>query len=455
MTIVSVAPRSELAPTSVSPRRTFEEQHPDFILRVERASRRMMRLLGEVAAASTVRKRSDITRCYLGDKRVQLAFVWKALCKKRRFDLSPDDVLSIVDEMNLFRREDEPVLSRAHLPWGRSKRIIEVYGIRRFARQRMVGELIDALQPPLLNQYFKQGVPAALQAVEELVRAGFTHGAEIDVERFYPSVTSLDELKALLRPIPGPVVEHVVADGSLAGFARDNTLRSVVASRPNSRRRRGLPMGSASSPAAGEVIMRLLIRDNLDWPMVVYHDNVFVLGRSQQEVEASTNALREAAQRQTLGSLEFGPAKLWNYPETLTFLGQQVDPTEAVWRWSPSDKVINRYLWACGRARLTAEQFIEIIDGLPGFRRTYPLWLEGDQWCRTRRAELASRLFFLRGAPEDLELALTALSDAWADQEGQILSEDLIPALTGCESVARWRRLHEAFVSVLASQALR
>lgn len=420
--------------------RSYLGRHPDLDAELGRAETRKQRLLDAIAVANPKRKR-DLARRFLRDPQVSLAYVWEGVRRKQQFDLSPDAIRRVANTMNVFHPAREQVRRATIQRWGRKSREVHRFGYQRFARQRMVAELGVTLHPLSSNQFFGRGVPAAWKAVEELVQSGNTHGAEIDVVSFYASVTALDELKALLRPLPGSVVEHVVWDGSLKRSLANSTRHLARATSSNLNRHTGLSQGSASSPIAGEVIMQSLLRCVPDWPMVIYHDNVFVFGRSHEEVVARINVLREAAARHAVGELRFGEERFWAYPEPLAFLGGEVDPTEIIWRWQPTQAALDRYLWACDQGQLTAAELRAILCGLPRFRRTYPLWLEGCQWVIKREAELAARVFMKSGEAADRERALDALLRAWTVDEFQTGPQDLIPAADHPYEGEGWMKL--------------
>jgi hypothetical protein len=370
---MTLQPVSHLSPSRFA---RYVQEHTKFYGEVQRAKARSQRLLSGIASAS-IRVQRDMCRAFLHDDQVRLSYVWKAVVRRKAYQV-PDTIRRTAKELNAFTPVDEDVSIHVRRFWGRKSREMRKFGLRRFARQSMVGDLIGALHPATEKQFFRRGVPGALKAAEEFVRAGFTHGAEIDVVNFYPSVFCSDELLAVLRPLPGAVVKHVVFDQGPAVSA-DYVIDCV---RSNSSPRIGLPIGSACSPAAGEAVMRAILGSIPDWPMISYHDNVFVFGHSQQEVMSRVEAIRSAAQISALGRLEFGQARHWSHPEPFTFLGRTADDVaQFPWRMRPTDGVLGRYLYACDNANLTTQQMRKIIKGLKSFRNCYDTWDEGDQWA--------------------------------------------------------------------------
>lgn len=403
--------------------RAYVEQHRGFYNEVKLANTRRDLLLLRLKSASS-REQRDLCRVFLRDRRSRLAFAWRAVVRRKRYGLSPAAIQSLVSKSNPFCLVHEHVRQEVERPWGRKPRQVVKVGIRRQIQQSLVAALIRTLHSPSERQYFSRGVPAALKAVEEIIRAGFTYGAEIDVVSFYPNIPCSDELTRLLRPLPETVVETVVFDRAM------NLVGDPVLSicKPNSGRRR-LPVGSACSPAVGEIIMKTILGClPEEWPIVNYHDNVFVFGHSQQEINARIETIREIARSSALGDLEFGQQpKYWVFPEELTFLGQTATLSQRGLRWRPADAVLSRYLWACEDASFGADKLREIIGGLDGFRRTYREWDEGDTWLLLRRAELMARLFYETGELLDGNSAIEALIEVFTNQP-LLTDVDVIPA---------------------------
>lgn len=393
---------------STAPKQRFQEYvalHPEFYADALRAKKRAHHLLSRIENAQG-RERRWLCHQFLKDSRVRLNFTWRSVVRRKCYTFSPSDIRQLAKESNAFGVLHEQVTDTLVRRWDRKPRKAIKPGVRRLALQLQVQALLGALRPPNLKcQHFGKGVPSALKAVEGFIQAGYTHGAEIDVVSFYPSIACSDELKRLLWPLPETVLNSVVFDPKMISGT------NAEVGNPNSGRRR-LPIGSACSPAVGETVMRAILGSQPDRPVVNYHDNVFVFGHSQGEVNALIETIRESAHNFALGFLEFGPPIHWSRPEPLTFLGQTLDGLEPKPRWKPSEKVLSRYLSALEEQSMTLSQLDQIIRGLPAFRRAYADWDEGDEWLIIREAEFCTLAYFRTGTTDSLRRAVAALRHA-------------------------------------------
>ncbi len=144
-------------------------------------------------------------------------------------------------------------------------------------------------------------MPEALEAIATAYRSGMTHGVEVDIVDFYGSIRP-DRLAELLRPLPASVVEHVVWDVDLHGDAPVVVGKTTVD--PPSSASMGLSLGAATSPIVGERIVRELLAVARLPDTITYADNLFVLGRSEEEVDARIQTLMDSARQLEVGVLE-------------------------------------------------------------------------------------------------------------------------------------------------------
>ena len=157
--------------------------------------------------------------------------------------------------------------------------------------------------------------------------------------------------------------------------------------------------------------MGTILREVPEWPVIAYHDNVYVFGHSQQEVTSRVQTVRSVAQNCALGALEFGQPRPWTISEPFDFLGRAVDdPSCFPWKMRPNDAVLDRYAEACDDMTLTVKELEKIVAGLERFKQTYDGWEDGDEWTLMRRAELSSRLYFLSGTLGDRQSAVEAVT---------------------------------------------
>ena len=402
-------------------------RYPKFVTKAREAEASLKARIIRLESLSFRRKRSSVRKILMSDT-ARLASVWRAVIKKRRYDLSPDEIIALVTNIDVFKPCDERVEIKSTRHWRKRARLVRNYGVLNRARQQLVRQVLGGCHRSHNNQYFYDGVPAALEAMEEAIRSGKLYGAELDVIGFYPSLTKLDGLQELLKPIPKRVVQHTISCLS------DNVLignRSGGFVRPPSGDQTVIAHGSATSDIVGEIIMANIMGSVPDVTIIGYHDNMFVFGRTQRELLASVDAVREAVAKQLVGSLEVSLKQEWHYPEIFTFLGSEVEPTDGPWEWRLSQQVRSEYAAILDERELghddevvgrrqksfNVELLHKLYRGLPKLVRRYDRWQQADEWRNFTSMQILARLIM---AQPDERLYRTRLIEhyRWLSQNG-------------------------------------
>lgn len=385
--------------------RNFERSHPDFVAQVRADQRAFEHRLTRLENLSRRKQRSYV-RKVLQHSSSKMACTWHAVMKKQRYDLSPEQISRIADGIDVFAPSFQRVLPRTVTHWRRKSRMVQQYGLRDRARQQLVRRAIQACHPPRKNQFFYEGVPAALKAVEAAIQSGMRYGVELDVISFYPSMDNLDGLSRLLRPIPSNVVSSTVTCIQDRVFEH-NPAGDFI--RPPSNDRTIIAHGSATSDIVGEVVMSQILAEAPDAEIICYHDNMFVLAQTQSQLSASINAVRDAVAKQHVGSLEVSLKSEWAYPQDITFLGAETETngTDFAWRLSSQNqRQYHRTLKLksldeedyLGRRRVTgfnAACLHRIYRGLGKTARLFPNWDGAEEWKHNTALQILSRLFFV------------------------------------------------------------
>jgi hypothetical protein len=188
---------NEHSPSQSTEGRDFRRAHPEFMEQVRWAKISLLDQRNFLKELTGKAKRGYV-RQLLNSPKAKLYCMWCAVEKKRRFDLTPDEIVALADAMNVFKPCDENITTKSVWHWRRKERQVNVFGLQNRARQELVRWVMEACFPLRENQYFYKGVPAAHKAVEEAVASGMRYGVELDVVSFYPSITSLNGLVEVL-----------------------------------------------------------------------------------------------------------------------------------------------------------------------------------------------------------------------------------------------------------------
>ncbi|KUR76967.1 hypothetical protein AQZ50_12170 [Novosphingobium sp. Fuku2-ISO-50] len=302
------------------------------------------------------------------------------------------------------------------------QREVQAFGPRKRALQLFVADLIRAIHPPRANQYlFHGGIPAAIAAVEAAYQRGMTHAVELDVKAFYDSIP-FAFLADVLRPLPKAVVRHVVFDETIRVrplSASTTIIRRAMVPAPLNETQ-GIPLGAATSPIAGEVIVgQLLAAHEIDYgpDIITYADNLLVLGRSEWEASARAEHLTDVAARPAYGSLRLrlkerghllpnGTSSGGGFSSGVIFAGQfgSVD-ARGVFSWEPAPDRRLQHQIADGEVCPTAEQIDKALRRVSAFHRAYPKWREREQREARDRAMLTSARYLRLATPENLSVA--------------------------------------------------
>lgn len=385
----------------------FGQRFPEFLANLKKDQNRCNRVLEWLEREPNKQRQRDRTRKFLGDAALHRICAFDAVRRTSGLaNATPELVLSLAASFDAFRPTHEPyqsfVIARG------SRRRVQEYGPSRRMHQRAIARVLRALHPPLeVQMLFRGGMPKARKAIEAAVHQGNTFGVEIDFVGFYPSVRP-DALPNLLRPLPRSVVDAVVWDNACRSSSHQGL--SAHEHDPASSSPVGLSMGSACSPIVGEAIIKSLLEVAQLRDVVTFADNLFVYGRSEEDVVAKVKTLRDAVGNQPFGELEIripkerGFALEWSFE----FAKQDGSIRDGTVHWSPGAHKLAQYQ-ASEAPRLTADQIARAEARVVHWRRAYSDWHDGDAFAAEYLAALAARRFYLNRNPLHLRRAIDAV----------------------------------------------
>ena len=351
--------------------------------------------------------------------------------------LTPAKINDLAEAFDPFNSiDDERALVRNVSPTATRQRLVCDFGPKRRMHQQVVDRILRNLHPPLGNQYlFNGGMPMALSAIEAAVSDGHIYACELDFVDFYGSVRFAD-MAEVMRPLPSSVTSHVVWDFALR--RRDLfTYSSSMLPTPTPEAPNGLLLGSALSSIVGEVLIARLLEAAQLPGVITYADNLLVLGRNEEEVDArkhelqrvlrdppfacvsglrlqerETRNLAVAGWRQSIFGIEFAGHRSAHAPEEIADLLEPNPEGRPIIGWQPAPEKLAQFQISAADY-VTVEQINRAIPKVSNWRRYYASWPDGDMYESEYLAALTARRFMLASSPEHKASAVAALVDAF------------------------------------------
>ena len=200
----------------------------------------------------------------------------------------------------------------------------------------------------------------------------------------------------------------------------------------------GLYLGSATSPIVGEkLIARLLEAAQLP-SVITYADNLLVPGRSEGEVVARIQALREVLDDPPLrcvSGLSVREGAIHDVANRNRPLNIGIEfsshvsvfddgPDQAsIVGWSPSRQRLDQ-IEIGDREHVSVDQLDKAINKVSNWRRYYKDWPDGDLEESRRLAPLKVRKYLLKRTPQNRADAIAAVVDAFMISRSYGLSDE-------------------------------
>ena len=348
------------------------------ITRAVKAERRAFRQLERALCAGDLRHLRSLIRMYLRSFDVRLAAVhainqrrdWRrrklpagGCGEDRRF--SATAVFGMARGLNMFSASTERVPLLAIPKRSGGQRVVCMFDVEHRSRQWVLKRVLGLFRNKLSKHQFALiGRHAALKRAAATVLArGHRFAAELDVCNQFSSF----DTAAISRSLPELPVRSVVASLVPTRMNFDHRRLSScidVSSRLKVVPRQGLPPGASTSPVVAEILMARVLVD-LPWDLfsevtiIVYADNILVLGPSQTSVHRACECLTDAFARSAVGSLRLKNRGVRCLRNGVEFLGSKLSA-------------------AGGRVRLavTSRKRIAFVDAL---RRDWDQYGCGDR----------------------------------------------------------------------------
>ncbi len=433
----------------------FARAFPDFMEEI-RAMREHKRRVYERLQNASRPRQHEMARHILRHSNFQLVYAFETFRDLRRLiNARPEAIRELAATFNPFDWiASDPIDNRTIMVGSRPREIIS-FGPKRRMHQKFVAEMLRHLHPPRDNQFlFNGGMPMAQQAIEAAITEGYEYGAELDFENFYNSVRPL-ECVELLRPLPNAVIENVIHDYGLRdqwSYTRLSVEHPDYDSPPAALNGlTGLPLGSASSPIVAERVVAHFLADDLPGRVITYADNLFVLGRTMEEMNARKQALMESVSRSEVGPLRLREVNTSRLRDGFTFLHQNAEVTDDGIRWSPDERKRDQYQVLRDDVTLSDDELTQLETKISYWRRAYPSWQDGDMWLLMRKMETAVLRYYRAGDVPHLVAAAQALVYFYLVRRGEMDFIDDLPEPIGVEQVTRRGKLMDEFERMINS----
>lgn len=395
------------------------------------------------------RTQRSMVRALFTDDRLLRLYAYEALRKSGHLRRATvETVAEMATEANLF----QPCLEHSpRHPVRSRRRFRDVYnfGPQKRLRQLLVADVIRPLHPPRQSQKLLHGgMPAARRAVEAAFHEGVMRFcAEIDLVDFYGSVP-LEGLAGVLRPLPAGVIRHVVFDLTIRRSYEEGSpsgLSTGAWSDPHRIGPIGLPLGSACSPVVGECILAQFVQEIPDDQFITYADNILLLGRTEEDVQALTESLA-AALHNGSGSMRYRVRtnSVVAMQTGFEFLGQQVDIAESdgKFTWRPASHKVAEYLIGDWPVQANLPETDEAEAKVINWRAAYPDWPEGDAVEAHALAEIACIRHFQQRSGVSRRRAISAILDAILAYDYLLSIDEIVPDGGPLHGAERDRLIH-------------
>lgn len=393
--------------------RAFRERFPDFIAKVEEMRRFEKLSLGKLASLNARGRRAHV-RTLLHSPRLATLYAYEVMRDLQRLhSATPASIKALAARCDPYGPLHERVRAHTVVKNGRP-RIVQDFGPARRLHHRLVSKVLVNLHPPRPDQFlFHGGMPKALVAIEAAFRDGDIYAVELDITNFYGSIRH-DRLAELLHPLPASVIANVIRDERVCHTTvcgdSSGPLGGVP---PSSSASAGLPMGAATSPIIGEIIIGKLLADADIGKVVTYADNLLILGSVEEETRSRAERLREQAAQPEAGALEIRMRDVgcFLHSDGVQFAKQVGTHMRHRLNWAPDATRQHAFQiadWEPSRP-VTLVGIEKAHQRLLHWQRSYPMWRTGDRWVQAQLAELACLRFYHDARPENRMSALQAV----------------------------------------------
>lgn len=301
-------------------------EHRAMFKQARKECQKLINRIERYVAAGDLNNAHNFQRVFLNSFSAKLMAFQKANSKIRiKYKSSTVELVNMAKELNMFELEPEIVRLKLVVKNEGARneqkyRHILVFQIKHKARQYMSRmALLPFMEFEIHQEQYSscgQGRDRAIGDIIRQINSGKAKFfAEYDIENFYPSIgkgrSNNNDIIALQDwvPLPKAVIQssvlacNVVIDAPSRYMPSCGSVTNIIFSR------RGCPMGSAVSPLIADRVMSDILKTaKLEMPvdasLIVYADNIGILGKTRKSVEQSITPAVRSSERCQFGSLK-------------------------------------------------------------------------------------------------------------------------------------------------------
>ncbi len=284
-------------------------------------ARRAMKLLNGMATAlneGNHKKSRHRMMLYLRSASAHYMAIARA-AKKKRLDLSGDEIAEFLDGFSLVSDCGEKILEEFKLKADGSYRKIQKFGVLRTAQQYICLDIMRIwFEKPVYDYDRKgRGRNAACKRVRKIAKT-CKFFVVIDLKDFFGSLSHDGVMKGLC--FPHKVTRSVILDQVEATIHVNNNTTNNACNTEDTRR--GIPQGSVAS----NFVAALLLTPVLDVVphhglVVVYADDILIGCHSREEAKTIKKALKTALRSCPAGPLQVKKCEIRTLSKGFDFLG--------------------------------------------------------------------------------------------------------------------------------------
>ena len=282
------------------------------------AKRHTAKLLARAAANQKAGNRKSVRHMaveYLRSHHARLLAARRAYYALDRDDRpAVEQVAEIIKSLDAWQKSSEEVVVTAKWKDNGEYRAISNFGFEHRTRQYLVADFLSSIALLHPDQYgTRGGVPAAIDRVSELLRAGYVWTIELDIANCFPSFEGKNLHNFL--PLPEKVIAQTIMGNTLnvvpgdyllkvVGPADDDPGNLVGLGEILAAARRGLPQGSAAASIVAEMLIAVPLKTLPSVGLVPsYADNMLIMAKSEEDAVSMSTALLSAFQAHPVGHL--------------------------------------------------------------------------------------------------------------------------------------------------------
>lgn len=294
----------------------------------------------------------------------------------------------IANSIHLGKSISEEISCRIITKKSGGYRVIHDFGLKHRTAQIAIGQVLGAYLRPRSFQFTHKGVKRAIIRAKALIKAGYVYSARLDIKDFYPSFNA----KALLDVLPIP--KRIAVQTVVGQYMKEMKLKGKISpyiggmASPKIKlfhtlARQGIPMGAATSPIIGMMIISRLAWVSIHGVMIInYADDFLVLAKSPALLEKARVKLAAAVGKLPGGHFNLVVKGEGSISDEITFLGHVFSSDHGQVRVSPTPANIEAFY--ANLNEFEDDELLPFINGSGKKDQNVALQIGGTYYAKVR-----------------------------------------------------------------------